>query len=57
MKKCRMKILMLSDIGVEVEVMLQQAQKKGKKILVGIDEVMLKIILILKGSNDKGRTA
>lgn len=52
-----MKILMLSDIGVEVEVMLQQAQKKGKKILVGIDEVMLKIILILKGSNDKGRTA
>lgn len=27
------------DIGVEVESMIQQAQKKGKKILVGIDEV------------------
>ena len=27
------------DIGVEVETMLQQAQEKGKRILVGIDEV------------------
>ena len=27
------------DIGVEVEEMIQNAQKKGKKILIGIDEV------------------
>lgn len=27
------------DIGVEVETMIQAAQKKGKKILIGIDEV------------------
>ena len=27
------------DIGVEIEAMIQQVQKKGKKILVGIDEV------------------
>ena len=27
------------DIGVEVEKMLQEAQSKGKKILIGIDEV------------------
>ncbi len=27
------------DIGVEVEAMIQAAQKKGKKILIGIDEV------------------
>jgi energy-coupling factor transporter ATP-binding protein EcfA2 len=27
------------DIGVEIEEMLQNAQKKGRKILVGIDEV------------------
>ncbi|MDD6072503.1 MAG: hypothetical protein PUC12_17080 [Clostridiales bacterium] len=27
------------DIGVEIETMIQQAEEKGKKILVGIDEV------------------
>lgn len=27
------------DIGVEIETMIQQAQEKGKKLLVGIDEV------------------
>ena len=27
------------DIGVEIETMIQQAMKKGKKILIGIDEV------------------
>lgn len=27
------------DIGVEIEIMIQQAQENGKKILIGIDEV------------------
>lgn len=29
----------LSDIGVEIDGMIQKAQKNGKKILIGIDEV------------------
>lgn len=27
------------DIGVEIEIMIQQAQENGKKILIGVDEV------------------
>ena len=42
------------DIGVEVEAMLQQAQKKGKKILVGIDEVS-KTSEMIKLASEYGR--
>ena len=42
------------DIGVEVETMLQQAQKKGKKILVGIDEVS-KSSEMIKFASEYGR--
>lgn len=42
------------DIGVEVESMIQQAQKKGKKILVGIDEVS-KTTEMIKFASEYGR--
>lgn len=42
------------DIGVEVETMLQQAQKKGKRILVGIDEVS-KTPEMIKFASEYGR--
>ena len=42
------------DIGVEVEAMLQQAQKKGKRILVGIDEVS-KTPEMIKFASEYGR--
>ena len=42
------------DIGVEIDNMLQQAQKKGKKILVGIDEVS-KTPEMIKFASEYGR--
>ena len=42
------------DIGVEIETMLQQAQEKGKKILVGIDEVS-KTTEMIKFASEYGR--
>lgn len=42
------------DIGVEIESMLQQAQEKGKKILVGIDEVS-KTTEMIKFASEYGR--
>ena len=42
------------DIGVEVETMIQAAQKKGKKILIGIDEVS-KSEEMIKFASEYGR--
>lgn len=42
------------DIGVEVETMIQAAQKKGKKILIGIDEVS-KCEEMIKFASEYGR--
>ena len=42
------------DIGVEVESMIQQAQEKGKKILIGIDEVS-KTSEMIKFASEYGR--
>lgn len=42
------------DIGVEIEEMIQQAEKKGKKILVGIDEVS-KTTEMIKFASEYGR--
>lgn len=42
------------DIGVEIESMLQQAREKGKKILVGIDEVS-KTTEMIKFASEYGR--
>lgn len=42
------------DMGVEVESMIQQAQEKGKKILVGIDEVS-KTSEMIKFASEYGR--
>jgi energy-coupling factor transporter ATP-binding protein EcfA2 len=42
------------DIGVEIEEMLQAAQKKGRKILVGIDEVS-KTAEMIKFASEYGR--
>ena len=42
------------DIGVEVEHMIQTAQKKGKKILIGIDEVS-KSEEMIKFASEYGR--
>ena len=42
------------DIGVEIESMLQQAKEKGKKILVGIDEVS-KTMEMIKFASEYGR--
>lgn len=42
------------DIGVEIESMLQQAQERGKKILIGIDEVS-KTIDMIKFASEYGR--
>lgn len=42
------------DIGVEVEGMIQAAQKKGKKILIGIDEVS-KSSEMIKFASEYGR--
>jgi hypothetical protein len=42
------------DIGVDIEEMLQAAQKKGKKILVGIDEVS-KNVEMIKFASEYGR--
>lgn len=42
------------DMGVEVESMIQQAQGKGKKILVGIDEVS-KTSEMIKFASEYGR--
>lgn len=42
------------DIGVEIESMLQQAKEKGKKILVGIDEVS-KTTEMIKFASEYGR--
>jgi ABC-type dipeptide/oligopeptide/nickel transport system ATPase component len=42
------------DIGVDIEEMLQAAQKKGKKILVGIDEVS-KNVEMIKFTSEYGR--
>lgn len=42
------------DIGVEVETMIQHAQKKGKKILIGIDEVS-KTSEMIKFASEYGR--
>ena len=42
------------DIGVEIEIMLQQAQENGKKILVGIDEVS-KTSEMIKFASEYGR--
>lgn len=42
------------DIGVEVESMIQQAQGKGKRILIGIDEVS-KTTEMIKFASEYGR--
>lgn len=42
------------DIGVEVEFMIQQAQSKGKRILIGIDEVS-KTTEMIKFASEYGR--
>lgn len=42
------------DIGTEIDTMLQNAQKKGKKILVGIDEVS-KTIDMVRFTSEYGR--
>lgn len=42
------------DIGVEIESMLQRAQRSGKKILIGIDEVS-KTIDMIKFASEYGR--
>lgn len=42
------------DIGVEVESMIQRAQEKGKKILIGIDEVS-KTPEMIKFASEYGR--
>ena len=42
------------DIGVEVEEMIQNVQKKGKKILIGIDEVS-KSEEMIKFASEYGR--
>ena len=42
------------DIGVEVETMLRQAQRKGKRILIGIDEVS-KTPEMIKFTSEYGR--
>lgn len=42
------------DIGVEIETMLQQAKEKGKRILVGIDEVS-KTTDMIKFASEYGR--
>ena len=42
------------DIGVEVETMIQAAQKKGKKIFIGIDEVS-KSEEMIKFASEYGR--
>ncbi len=42
------------DIGVEIETMIQQAQDKGKKILIGIDEVS-KTLEMIKFAAEYGR--
>ena len=42
------------DIGVEVEFMIKQAQEKGKKIFVGIDEVS-KTTEMIKFTSEYGR--
>ena len=42
------------DIGVEIEEMIQQAKEKGKKILVGIDEVS-KTAEMIKFASEYGR--
>ena len=42
------------DIGVEIETMLQQAKEKGKRILVGIDEVS-KTTEMIKFASEYGR--
>lgn len=42
------------DIGVEIEEMIQQAEEKGKKILVGIDEVS-KTTEMIKFASEYGR--
>ena len=42
------------DIGVEIEKMIQQAKEKGKKILIGIDEVS-KTTEMIKFASEYGR--
>ncbi len=42
------------DMGVEVETMIKQAQEKGKKILIGIDEVS-KTSEMIKFASEYGR--
>ena len=42
------------DIGVEIDAMLQKAQKKGKKILIGVDEVS-KTPEMIKFASEYGR--
>ena len=52
----RQKTIIISlYIGVEVETMIQAAQKKGKKILIGIDEVSKSEEMIKIFASEYGR--